>query len=459
MTWQPTTEQQTALAAMREVALGIRPNVTLHAQAGTGKSGIVRDHLIPWLIEQGIDYQVVTPTHRAAQVYRNHGVPVRTVSSFFFNGALDDTELARQEVTSLYDSGDVQGAHRLASSLESDLSISLKPKEVRHLLIVDECCFVDEVAEQTIRESATAGFIAIGDPFQLPPVKARSGFLSADLTLTEVKRGGPAKVAGRINEVGYTPALEKSLLKRSRLPSVEPDIVLSPVHKGVDAWNDKKSEYRKRPVAGDKLFLHTRGEVGGRMMERQERFDIVDVKAGSRVFDATLRRESDSKEYTVYDAPLLSLHNRKFADSYLSDARNGPLGEAVQRALQDSAKASSKVMPCSRVIRAREFGGEVTPEMLEADQNFRQAHPEAGELVQKWLDARQEYRRLNAKLHRPVFRWGWATTIHKAQGGEYPRVHIEWPGWIGRTPMRSQARQLLYTAWSRGQVETTIRIV
>lgn len=138
---------------------------TIHGLAGVGKTTVLAAlaHKIPVAT-------IVAPTGKAASVLRGKsGLEVITIHSaiYNYNGSYEDEDDPKRMVPHFTDKED--------TGLE------------RRIVLIDEASMVGtKIANDLLKTRAIV--IACGDPGQLPPVKDKQFFSTADFTLKEIHR-------------------------------------------------------------------------------------------------------------------------------------------------------------------------------------------------------------------------------------------------------------------------------
>lgn len=184
-TFTPTRGQAAAIRAFKRflrVSVSVWPVFSLCGFAGTGKTTLVR-HLVNELRAlydgEEASVRVVAPTGKAASVLRSKGFP----------GATTVHALLYQPVTRVRRDED-------GTEVGQEVCFELKVPDMEHgtrLIVCDEASMVDGQMASDLR-SLRVKILAIGDPFQLPPVRAYGELPplipdeSPDAMLTEVTR-------------------------------------------------------------------------------------------------------------------------------------------------------------------------------------------------------------------------------------------------------------------------------
>lgn len=220
-----TRDQELALRLCQDWLRTNEQIFLLDGYAGTGKTSLAAELVAnapgQWLFG--------ALTGKAAHVLRQRGCDAKTLHSLVYrpNGDSREKEIAelQRRVTMLevtaatreLDDGESRELRRLEKAirrLREDRSPGYKLWEASPLadarvagIVIDERSMVDERLGADIA-SFGKKILALGDPFQLPPVRARSylGARQADVVLTEVHRqardSGVLRLATHIREGG-----------------------------------------------------------------------------------------------------------------------------------------------------------------------------------------------------------------------------------------------------------------
>lgn len=197
MQWSP--QQQHALEAVREWYSNSDQQVfRLFGYAGTGKTTIAN----ALAQECGGSYIFGAYTGKAALVLREKGAPGYTLHSLIY---LPRDKCAarllqmKHDLTDLQQTNaDAQEIHELKRAIEEeeenlsrpDFTLNVKSKLLHvGLLVVDEVSMVGETMARDLISFGTK-ILVLGDPAQLPPVKEGGYFTEADpdVMLTEIHR-------------------------------------------------------------------------------------------------------------------------------------------------------------------------------------------------------------------------------------------------------------------------------
>lgn len=216
MDFRPSRDQRKAMAAVWgwwNDGRPLKPWFYLGGHAGTGKSSMLR----PTLSELGLvdhtpehpGFITATYTGKAAHVQQKMGVPARTIHSLIYRYVEPDSDEMTEIEARLRDAramvrrirGDSKAkAEANIAAMERSLAGMMDPRFILDhlgsdladcaLLVIDEVSMVDrKLAEDLL--SFGKPILVMGDPGQLPPVKAGEGYFTAgapDVMLTEIHR-------------------------------------------------------------------------------------------------------------------------------------------------------------------------------------------------------------------------------------------------------------------------------
>lgn len=161
-------KQIEVINAVMEFVNSPKSEISVGGMAGTGKTTISKE-IINRLGDQNINYLVLTPTGKAANVLRSKGVAAETIHSAIYNfkGRQVDEE-AEEEFLVWQNKDEIKGS----------------PK----ILVVDEASMVNQRLADDLR-SLGLKIIWIGDHGQLPPVGKDPYIMRIpDFVLTEIFR-------------------------------------------------------------------------------------------------------------------------------------------------------------------------------------------------------------------------------------------------------------------------------
>lgn len=450
MTLVPTEAQMDAIV---DIATTTRPITRLHGYAGTGKTSVVATRAIRSLEDQGVTVQVLAPTGKAAKVLRSKGLRgASTIHSYLYTPskrerrawreAWDETgpaaarqapkaAAAVQEINDATSESNVEDAwdevtkrtsgkigkriKRLRAERRFELAFTASGAiafyedngvPAADVLLIDESSMVSAAVADDLERTGSR-LVFVGDPAQLPPVKAqRSGAAMGKPhhLLTEVHRqkgGSPVlKLATAVREstVPHAPPTKaKSLLRLE-----DYDQVL--------CWRNATREH---------VNSETRRRLGRRRALVPEAGDRLVCLKNTKLDEDGGKQWMNGEQATILEA----------------DTRRIEQDDTVYLTVRDDEGADFEVASPASVFAGHR--------------------------------AEQEYLDRSAwGSVMPAFAFGYALTVHKSQGSEWPRVLVidESPDMIaltsrreGRAAALDQARQWLYTGITRAA--DTVHIV
>lgn len=264
MAFQPTDQQASALEVIGKRLDAREPETRLFGYAGTGKTTIAK------YIAEHESGQVffAAYTGKAASVLTRKGCPASTLHSLIYlptGDRADQLEKLEEEFMALEDPGSDYGLD-LSDRIENLKRNIGKPGFVLNpasalmeadLLIVDEVSMVDDKLAADLL-SFDVPVIALGDPAQLPPVGSggyftKGGEKIADAMLTDVQRqAAGSDVIGlatwiRENRTRPRPggkASSRVVSKVSQTEAMSYDQILVGTNKTRRAKNDKMRKLR-----------------------------------------------------------------------------------------------------------------------------------------------------------------------------------------------------------------------
>lgn len=435
----PTPAQQ---AVIDDVVSTSRRITRIHGYAGSGKTAVVAARVIAGLEARGVSVQVLAPTGKAAKVLRSKGLHgASTIHSYLYTPSKrerrawreqwDDFSTAARErhpnlapalaeIDTAIPEADVEPAWdalttsiggklaKRATALRTEKRFELAFTAAGAIAFFEDAgipaadvVLVDEASMVSARVADDLGrtgsrLIFVGDPAQLPPVKAQR---------SEAAMGAPHHLLTEVHrQKGGSPVLKLATkVRTAELPALKQtgrgDLLRLEDYDQVLCWRNA-----------------TREHVNAEMRRRLGRARGVVPEPGDRLvcLKNTKMPEDGGKQWmngeqaTVLDA-----------DAYGFDR--------LLLAVRDDEGAEWEVES-----PAATFGG-------------HRAETE-------WLD------RNGWASTDPAFAFGYALTVHKAQGSEWPRVLLvdESADMIaltsrreGRAAALDQARQWLYTGTTR----------
>lgn len=279
-----------------------------------------------------------------------------------------------------------------AKSIAPTFSINRKsPVADAALIIVDECSMVDESLGRDLLSFGTP-VLVLGDPGQLPPVSG-GGFFTEH----------------------------------------EPDFMLEEIHR--QASDNPIIELAQQAREGRSITIGDYGELAKVITKRDVSADLVlnasQVLVGT---NKTRRRYNERlRELKGFDGPLPA------AGDKLVCLRNDPAKGLLNGSLWQVTSAARTVKPSiNMLVRAEDEG----VERYSAKVKVLKAVFETPEAEIPWQQKRRH----------DDFDYGYALTVHKAQGSQWDNVVLFDESWA----FREHSARWLYTAITRAAERITI---
>lgn len=351
--------------------------LTFHGAAGTGKTSVLRD-----IAESlGATVRFAAYTGKAASVLRRKGCSTaETIHRLLYSPSDGSTAKLQSLIEKLEREGLSMKPEELAA-LRREIyheelraaqpNFALKPEALNgvDILIIDECSMIDERMEQdilTVARHSKTRIIAAGDPWQLQPVRGRQGLFNAkaDVLLTEVHRQ----------------ALDSGILQAATL-------VRNGFHLKLGKYGNDCEIVRQSRTSGgrnEELALAADQILIGRNKTRHATNDFVRFRRG--ILDSTMPVEGER---------VICLHN-----NHDIGALNGTMWQVEEVSERQGPRIHLGLNPLDGV----------------------------GIPMGVWCHARifervdippKEKRKLEQ------FDFGYAITVHKAQGSEWPFVFLK----------------------------------
>ncbi|SHK45639.1 ATP-dependent DNA helicase [Rhodothermus profundi] len=447
------------------------PVFILTGSAGTGKTTLLR-YLVTQLSRQRIGVQLAAPTGRAARLLSALvQQPARTLHSLIY--VLDRAQL----LTPASGSSDAPPADPLGLRLHFQLRAA--NPDVR-LIVVDEASMVGDIAGASElyrfgsgrllydllcytrlvprRQDPAIRLLFVGDPAQLPPVgQSFSPALS------------PRYLRRRFALEAQTAHLRTVYRQQAGHPILD---IATQLRDALVARRFNTFQIPAHPPSIRSISLAEALEAVAQSYRQQETVVLLcRTNALAHKLNAAIRQHLWGRDHLPLQVGDLLLVNRN-APSY--NLFNGDLMRVVEVAsrvehrrigrrgrpavdlyfrdvvlVPHDANPSSSRIPCKILENLLESpDGQLSPDLIQALLiDFQQRHPDLRPRTQAyWLELlRDPY--FNA-LH---VRYGYALTVHKAQGGEWHRAVVLFEDW----PQYRHAEffRWAYTAVTRAQEE------
>ena len=377
------SEEQHVVACMLSHRVKKNHDITLTGAAGTGKTRCLIE------VARKTGAMVLTPTNRAAKILIERGQPAITIHSAIYQPlvvtlreqidaltrAIDAAEKDGEKVPQLKRQRTLAAKQLDACPDDFDLKFTFRPTNLlnRMHVIVDESSMVPADVVEDIRCSQIGGLLRVGDTNQLPPVKAEACFQSEDhdYDLEEQHRsdGSVLRIANAILDGGPSHAWTHALQS--------PDVYTRGKHDGIDYAS---------MTDPDALILAWRNNTVDRL-NREARQYLQRYNNLPEEGDKLVSR-SRNKAIDEHGIEIM-VHNGEHVQVV---SVHGYEDRAVYRG------PNASVEKCVTLRIKLENDSIVTTYAPCADFPDWSKHA-------KW-------------------RYGYASTVHTAQGGEWRRVHV-----------------------------------
>jgi exodeoxyribonuclease-5 len=371
---EPSPQQDAALLAVSRWLKSGRPQVfRLFGYAGTGKTTLARKIAD----DTGGEVLFAAFTGKAAQVMRNKGCAnARTIHSLIYRPRGEKAEK---------ETGEMQPAFSLNRA---------SPVSKAKLIIVDECSMVDEALGRDLLSFGTP-VLVLGDPGQLPPVKAGEG-------------GG-----------GY-------------FTEHEPDVMLTEIHR----------QARENPI----VALAQEVREGGR--------PAYGRYGESRVI---ARDDIDAEQVLAADQVLVGrnrtrqLYNRRIRALKGFDGALPSAGDKLV-CLRNSSEKGLLNGGLWRVVSLSSKPGPTLSMLVKSEDEEPHGASAKIRVWKKTFEEGPEAVSWEQRRHSDEFDYGYALTVHKAQGSQWDKLVL----FDESFAFRETRDRWLYTAITRAAERITI---
>lgn len=442
----------------------------LNGYAGTGKTTLMR-FFVNELNKQKKTTQMLAPTGRAAKVLCNlSGNPADTIHSLIYKFSSLNKDL------SSYDNND------LTIEKTGQLFLDFKPTKLDEatveptIYIIDEASMISDIEENNIVQAKFGSgklltellnydkrpeskFIFIGDPCQLPPIH---GDTSPALIPLYIQKTFNLDVTERslteiMRQASNSDLITVSLLLRQRYATAPANA----------SWYGKQCLWGRFPLRTCRdLVLHTDLDA---MVS-----DYIDmIKAhgyNSSVFIAPSNKKayqlSTSIRQKLGFSSTISVGDLLMVvqNNYPTGLMNGDMVEVMKIGQQRTSKAGLTFVQVS--VKELFSGIQYDSLLLESVVNQETVNLDSFQQTQLFIEfvIRCKNRGIKVNNDNPKYReefmkdpylnalrcsYGYAITCHKAQGGEWQHVYIDF-GQLAKNPTKS-SYQWAYTAVTRAR--------
>lgn len=469
-----TPDQQSALSKIQSFINDPGKQVfILKGAAGSGKTTLIRE-LIRFLKEEELKFQVMAPTGRAAKILRDKTGYGTTIHKGIYN--FDRLE-----------SKEVNNSDESKKSFHYYFPLKIQPQN--QITIVDEASMISDTKTQHELFSFGSGqllsdlieyanfsinsskLIFIGDEFQLPPVTDNNS-KALNKTYFEEK--------SCIVETATLQTIHRQLNDSEILQNANSirDLLQLPIdqrnHFSIIAKNQVQ-EIEQELISSDYIYRFPIPEVGN---------GIVISFSNARAFEynKSIREKLFPDYKNIIPGDIILICNNNYV-SYEIELFNGDMAKVVEASYEKEEKVipvfisgKKKNVPLTFrdiTIKVPHYDGDIRCKIIDSLLNSTERDLTIDEMKALYIDfciRFNEEQRLNKEKGRPVFKegseefkmklkrdpyfnalkikYGYAITCHKAQGGEWDTVYVDYSGRIG---IFDDALRWCYTATTRAK--------
>lgn len=409
--------------------------------AGTGKT-----HIVPFLLEElGFRKPVFAAfSGKAASVLRRRGLPAQTLHSLLYRPVARENEFGMSELT-----------------FERNPYAPLREADV---LFLDEASMCSRAM---LKEALSfeVPIIALGDALQLPPVDGDSPFATAkpDFVLTEIRR------QARDNPIiaASLAVREDPMVDLARFADGERLIVLDEEREMGESDDPAGYDCLDGPMgAVDQLLCGTNANrtIFNRCLRQRAGFASALPGQGARLSITKNNADAGLWNRVSFDVEMVApVQADRLVRAWDNELRVNKLAERREHLelLLRSSDVDPDMFEKLRLVHLVETGGEHRAEGI---LHTRRILEEEALAEKKALSAGLLRRdaRVAAALGAFEARWGYAATVHKAQGSGFGSVGLllDPPGErnrFGQVTDREQFKRWLYTGITRAAEKLIVR--
>lgn len=477
-----TSDQHSALEKLEAFLESEDSIFMLKGYAGTGKTTLIKG-LVSYLSEQKRDFQVMAPTGRAAKILREKtGFEATTIHKGIY--AFDDVEFIKDEKEKV--EGENYQLHYPIKNIDKRNSvliideasmISSRKNEHPFLQFGTEILLSDLLTFAKPYELKTK-VIFVGDPAQLPPVGDNKswafeprlfkskGLSVVEVELKEVKRQSnnlilqnATLLRQKIDETNPTELAfsydKSSFVKLTPYEIVDKYIDEFPIpeiNSGVIISFSNAQCYHNNIAVRERYFPNYKNVAPG---------DIIQIIGNNYntpvdIFNGDFAKVlSVSNEVINQTAPIfveekgkriqknITLHYRKV--NILVDHSDTPFDCMIIDSLLNST---------DRELTIDEMKSMYINFIIRFDEEQRNNKANGKSVYKRYSEEFKTMMINDPFLNAVKCKYGYAITCHKAQGGEWQKVFVDY---IGRISLKQEPLRWCYTATTRG-IETCFAI-
>lgn len=440
-------EQINALKLLEEFTSNSERAITLCGSAGTGKTTILREY-IDYLDDEQISYTLAAPTHKAKLVIEAlTGNKAQTVHQLLaLSPNIEIFQLDFRELVFHVDKGD-------------PFSLTIP---YNGIVIIDEASMInDELFELLVTKctKAKAKIVFVGDVKQIQPVKAKTTSkvfnLSNIISLNKIHRQAEdSPVLSVLSELRDHPLNEFKTLtgKHDSLYALQ-----SPKEFILNAQPYLKEAVEKRNVLNCKILAYTNArvnsfnEIARKVIFGEDcakEFNTGEILTGYDNFKYDDSSFWNSLDYVITAKPLLITRRIPNYDGSVT-GYNLKLYDSVYKTTSTVFVLSrnNPIETLTNIANLIEQSRLKALELKEKGRNASQAWKRYYETISSFATTFDLFYQ-NRVIKRKTFDYGYASTVHKAQGSSYNAVFVD-IGNIGKVQDNEELRQLQYVAISR----------
>lgn len=469
-----TPNQQSTLSQIHSFIHDPEKHVfILKGVAGSGKTTLIRE-LIRLLKEKELKFQVMAPTGRAAKILRDKTGFGTTIHRGIYN--FDRLE-----------SKGVENPDESKKSFHYYFPLQIQP--LGQITIVDEASMISDTKTQ--HELFTFGsgqllsdliayanfsgksskLIFIGDEFQLPPVTDNHS-KALDETYFEAK--------GYTVDMATLETVHRQLSDSEILHNANKirNILKTPADQRVDfniTVQNQIQETEPELIPSDYLSRFPIPEVGSGVV-------IAYSNAAALEYNKSIRRELYPGSKDIIPGDVVLINNNNYT-TYETELFNGDMAKVVEVSSEtesrtvpvyiENKKKNIKFVFRDITIRVPHYDNDIKCKAIDSLLNSPERDLNIEEMKALYIDfciRFNEEQKRNKENGRPTFRegsdefkmklrrdpyfnalkikYGYAITCHKAQGGEWETVYVDYSGRIG---LFDDALRWCYTATTRAK--------
>lgn len=470
-----TQDQQQALQKLSAFLDGPENIFMLKGYAGTGKTTLIRG-VVKFLATKKQNFEVMAPTGRAAKILREKTGYGKTIHSAIYK--LEDVEFSSIEVENKQRDEDYKLIFPLRELLEREMifiideASMISSKESKHpILQFGSDILLRDILSYTKMHSLNSKIIFVGDPVQLPPVGdnkswafepklfQQKGFQVVETELREVKRQSQNLI------------LENASLIRDKIKEETPtELILkydtqSFIRLGIEEFTNRFVRENPEPEMKSGIIVafsntqchHYNTSIREKYFPGKQSIcsrDIIQINNNNyntypvAVFNGDFARVLEvDEQVTTLSAPVWSEHNGKkerktisldfrkikvFLDDYTTEFECMILDSLLNSPNRDLTLDEMKALYINFIMR------------FEDEQKRRKAQGQ--DTIKRNSNEYKELLLNDPYLNALKVKYGYAVTCHKAQGGEWDKVFIDYSG---RVSLRESPLRWCYTATTR----------